>query len=344
MEGPARGARGDGSVSRFLTRRTLVYLVLAVILLDVVTGFAAPPAEPGAASGTACAYPVCFIDGNLELPAPHVIVDLDPANPTPTGPLVVGFWPSITSTLLTMWIVMLIVLGLSIGMTRRRDVIPGRLQNAAELAYESLENFALSLGGDRARPYVPWFAGLFIFIVAGNWIGLVPPVGKLEELRAPTSDLNITIGLALLSFAVFEAEGFRKLGVVGYLGKFFPLYEFKNGVGAGVIALFVGLIELLLEFIKPVTLSMRLFGNIYGGEVALGVVTGLTVAILPVALYGLEFLLNLVQALIFSVLSLMFILIATEGHEQEEGHLAEEAVDAAEDVTAPAMHTSPARA
>ena len=89
---------------------------------------------------------------------------------------------------------------------------------------------------------------------------------------------------------------------------------------------------------------MRLFGNIYGGEVALGVVTGLTVAILPVALYGLEFLLNLVQALIFSVLSLMFILIATEGHEQEEGHLAEEAVDAAEDVTAPAMHTSPARA
>ena len=331
-------------MSRFLTRRTLVYLVLAVILLDVVADFAAPPAEPGAASGTACAYPVCFIDGNLELPAPYVVVDLDPANPTPTGPLVVGFWPSITSTLLTMWVVMLIVLGLSIGMTRRRDVIPGRLQNAAELAYESLENFALSLGGERARPYVPWFAGLFIFIVAGNWIGLVPPVGKLEELRAPTSDLNITIGLALLSFAVFEAEGFRKLGVVGYLGKFFPLYEFKNGVGAGIIALFVGLIELLLEFIKPVTLSMRLFGNIYGGEVALGVVTGLTVAILPVALYGLEFLLNLVQALIFSVLSLMFILIATEGHEQEEGHLAEEAVGAAEDVTAPAMHTSPARA
>jgi F-type H+-transporting ATPase subunit a len=139
-------------------------------------------------------------------------------------------------------------------------------------------------------------------------------------------------------------EGFRALGVGGYLGKFFPLYEFKNGVGAGIIALFVGLIELLLEFIKPVTLSMRLFGNIYGGEVALGVVTGLTVAILPVALYGLEFLLNLVQALIFSVLSLMFILIATEGHEDEEGHLAEEVVDASADMNAPAMHTSPSGA
>lgn len=344
MGAPATGVREGGGVSRFLTRRTLVVLVLAVLAVDILAYLVVPPAEPAAASGTACAYPVCFINGNLELPAPHVIVDLDPANPTPTGPLVVGFWPSITSTLFTMWIVILLVLGLSIAMTRRRDVIPGRLQNAAELAYESLESFALSLGGERARPYVPWFAGLFIFIVAGNWIGLISPVGKLEELRAPTSDVNVTLGLALVSFTVFQVEGFRKLGVGGYLGKFFPLYEFRNGVGAGVIALFVGLIELLLEFIKPVTLSMRLFGNIYGGEVALGVVTGLTVAILPVALYGLEFLLNLVQALIFSVLSLMFILIATEGHEHEEGRLAEEVLDAGHDMTAPAMHTSPSGA
>jgi F-type H+-transporting ATPase subunit a len=343
MEAPATGARGGGGVSRFLTRRALGYLVLAVIALDVLAYLVVPPAEKGVALGTPCAYPVCFINGNLELPAPHVI-DLDPSNPTPTGPLVVGFWPSITSTLVTMWIVILLVLGMSIVMTRRRDVIPGRLQNAAELAYESLENFALSLGGDRARPYVPWFAGLFIFIVAGNWIGLVSPVGKIDALRAPTSDVNVTLGLALVSFTVFQVEGFRKLGLGGYLGKFFPLYEFRNGVGAGVIALFVGLIELLLEFIKPVTLSMRLFGNIYGGEVALGVVTGLTVAILPVALYGLEFLLNLVQALIFSVLSLMFILIATEGHEPEEGHLAEEVLDAAHDITAPTMNTSPSGA
>jgi F-type H+-transporting ATPase subunit a len=344
MVAPAMGARTGGGVSRFLTRRTLGYLVLAVLALDVLAYLVVPPADKGGDSGAPCAYPVCFINGNLEFPAPHVIVDLDPANPTPSGPLVVGFWPSITSTLLTMWIVILLVLGMSIVMTRRRDVIPGRLQNAAELAYESLENFALSLGGDRARPYVPWFAGLFIFIVAGNWIGLVSPVGKIEQLRAPTSDVNVTLGLALVSFTVFQVEGFRKLGVGGYLGKFFPIFEFKNGVGAGVIALFVGLIELLLEFIKPVTLSMRLFGNIYGGEVALGVVTGLTVAVLPVALYGLEFLLNLVQALIFSVLSLMFILIATEGHEHEEGHLAEEVVDAAHNMPVPTMNTSPSGA
>ena len=119
--------------------------------------------------------------------------------------------------------------------------------------------------------------------------------------------MNVTIGLALVSFVNFEVEGFRQLGVGGYLGKFFPFYEFKNGIGAGVIALFVGLIELMLEFVKPVTLSMRLFGNIYGGEVALGVITALTIAIIPVGLLGLEVMLNAIQALIFSILTLMFI-------------------------------------
>ena len=84
--------------------------------------------------------------------------------------------------------------------------------------------------------------------------------------------------------------------------------------------MYVGIIELFLEFVKPVTLAMRLFGNIYGGEVALAVISALTLAILPVALYGLEALLNVIQALIFSVLTLMFILIAVEGHGSEEHH------------------------
>ena len=111
-------------------------------------------------------------------------------------------------------------------------------------------------------------------------------------------------------------------------GKFFPLYEFKNGIAAGGIALFVGLVELMLEFVKPVTLSMRLFGNIYGGEVALGVITALTIAFIPVGLLGLEVMLNAIQALIFSILTLMFIVLAIESHEHEEGHVAEEALDA----------------
>jgi F-type H+-transporting ATPase subunit a len=90
--------------------------------------------------------------------------------------------------------------------------------------------------------------------------------------------------------------------------------------------MFVGITELLLDFVRPLTLSMRLFGNIYGGEVALGVITALTVVILPVLLLGLEFMLNLIQALIFSILTLMYIVLAIEDHSHEEGHVAEEAM------------------
>ena len=120
---------------------------------------------------------------------------------------------------------------------------------------------------------------------------------------------------------MFHIEGVRALGFGGYLGKFFSLRAFReDGIGAGFIALFVGVIEFLLEFIKPVTLAMRLFGNIYGGEVALGVITALTIAVIPVAMLGLEVLLNFMQALIFSVLTLMFTIIAIERHDEHEEH------------------------
>jgi F-type H+-transporting ATPase subunit a len=226
-----------------------------------------------------------------------------------------------------MWIVMAIVLVAAILMTRGRSLVPGPAQNAFEFFYDALQDFAVSLGGPAARAHIPLFAAFFLFILFCNWSGLIPPVGRIEELRAPTSDVNVTIGLALVSFLYFEFQGFKRLGVGGYLGKFFPLYEFRKGIGAGGIALFVGLVELMLEFVKPVTLSMRLFGNIYGGEVALGVITALTIAFIPVGLLGLEVMLNAIQALIFSVLTLIFITLAIESHEHEEGHVAEEALE-----------------
>jgi F-type H+-transporting ATPase subunit a len=266
---------------------------------------------------------VCFINGTLEFPAPHTVI-----GPTAPADQLVTFTPSISSTILTMWIVMAVVLVGVILMTRRRDLLPGRAQNAFEFLYEFMSDFGLSIAGAAAKPYIPLFIAFFILILFSNWSGLVPPVGRIEQLRAPTSDVNITIGLALVSFLYFEFQGFRRLGVGGYLGKFFPIYEFRNGIGAGFIALFVGLVELMLEFVKPVTLSMRLFGNIYGGEVALGVITALTIAFIPVALLGLEVMLNAIQALIFSVLTLIFITLAIESHEHEEGHIGEEAVDA----------------
>jgi len=294
----------------------IVALLLAVVVIDVLAFVFLPPFPKGGEAGDACAFPVCFINGNLEFPPPHVVWDLDPENPMPTGSLVITFHPSITSTILTMWIIEVVLLLVGFAATRRPRRVPGRLQNFVEWAYESLDGFARNTGGPAAARHVPIFASFFILILFCNWSGLLPPVGKVEELRAPTSDVNITIGLALVAFTYFEIQGFRALGL-GYLSKFFPVREFRSGIGAGLIAMFVGAIELMLELVKPVTLSMRLFGNIYGGEVALGVVTALTISVVPVMIVGLEAMLNFVQALIFSTLTLMFALVAMESHEEE---------------------------
>jgi F-type H+-transporting ATPase subunit a len=321
-EAPApepRSRRGLSSRWLLLIGGIIVFNVLAFVLV--------PPFPRGGAPGQPCGFPACFIDGTLEFPAPHTVLALTDA-PAPSAKDLITIYPSISSTILTMWIVMAIVLTLSILMARGGKLIPGRGQNLFEAFYEGLGDFGVGIAGPAARPYIPLFAAFFLLILFSNWIGLVPPVGRIEELRAPSSDVNITLGLALVSFVIFEVEGFRKLGVRGYLGKFFPLYEFRNGIAAGGIALFVGLVELMLEFVKPVTLSMRLFGNIYGGEVALGVITALTIAFIPVGLLGLEVMLNAIQALIFSILTLMFIVLAIESHGHEEGHIAEEAIDA----------------
>jgi F-type H+-transporting ATPase subunit a len=327
-ETPAPPARRGLSQRWFL-------IIGAVIVTNIVAFILFPPFNKDAPAED-CPYPACFIQGNLEFPAPHVVWDFAPDS-APGATDLVTFHPSISSTILTMWIVMIVVLTVSILMVRPRKELPGRGQNIFEWFYEFLGDFGLSLSGPTGKPYIPLFAAFFLLILFNNWVGLIPPVGKIDELRAPSSDVNITIGLALVSFVIFEVEGFRKLGFGGYLGKFFPFYEFKHGIGAGIIALFVGLVELMLEFVKPVTLSMRLFGNIYGGEVALGVMTALTIAFIPVGLYALELMLNAIQALIFSVLTLMFIVLAIESHHEEEGEVAEEALQAIEGKEPPGL-------
>jgi F-type H+-transporting ATPase subunit a len=325
---PAQPAEpADVAVPRKSSRNRWLLLIAAVVALDIAALIAFPPFPKGGQPGQECAFPACFISSTLEFPAPHTVLSLDPNAPTPPQ-VGVYFEPSISSTLLTMWIVMAIVIVGTIVLVRGAQLRPSRRQNVFEFVYEFLADFGMGLAGPTAKPYIPIFIGAFLLVLFDNWIGLVPPVGKIEELRAPSSDVNITIGMALVSFSIFHIEGFRKLGAGGYLGKFFPFYEFRNGIGAGIIAMFVGLIELMLEFVKPVTLSMRLFGNIYGGEVALGVITSLTIAIFPIALLLLDGMLNAIQALIFSTLTLVFITLAIESHHEDEGHAAEDVLDA----------------
>ena len=317
-----------------LKPRTLGLIVAGLILVVVIDLFAFlffAPFDPATGDECAISDSTCLINGTLHFPEPYVIWTA--SGEEPTGGL---FEISITDTLFTMVLLTVLLLIVMWFVGRGRAPVPGLAQNFVEWAYESLAKFGRGMGGARANPYIPIFAAFFVLILTFNWSGLVPPIGLINGLRAPTSDLNVTIGLAIVAFLFFQWQGVARLGGGGYLSKFFPFYEFKNGIGAGFIALFVGFIELILEFIKPVTLSVRLFGNIYGGEVALAVITSLAIAIIPVAIYGLEIILTFVQALIFSTLALVFTLIATESHHHEEGHVAEEMLEASHPPAEPA--------
>ena len=294
-------------------KRTAIILVLAVIAFDILAFLFVPP-YPKGSPGQPVTSIGDLIRANLELPAPEVVLPAGHHSP----PGIAFFDVSISNTILTTWLVVAVILIFAVlARAILKAGVPGRFQNFVEFIWESLEGWAVSLGGEGARRHIPLFVAFFLFILVSNWSGLIPIFGKVEFLRAPTSDVNVTLGLALLVFFYFQFQGFRALGVRRYLGKFFVFSGFKDGIASGFIGLFVGLIEFLLEFIKPVTLAMRLFGNIFGGEVALGVITALTIAVVPAAFLLLEGLLNFVQALIFSTLMLMYTIIAVETHDED---------------------------
>jgi F-type H+-transporting ATPase subunit a len=285
------------------TKRTLLLAALGVILLDAF----AIATFGGVGLNN---FPGDVIKRALEPIVPHTVIDLG-GDPTHAASLF-DFYPSITGSIIMSWIVMaVVIIPLTIA-ARRLKEIPSGAQNVLEFAIEGLTSFAMGIGGPGAKRFITFFLACFLFIVISNWSGLIPGVGRVHEFRAPTSDVNVTVGLALVAFVYFHYQGVRALGIGGYLGKFFTLK-------GGPIGLFVGVLEFFLEIVKPITLAMRLFGNIYGGELALTVMTTITLAFIPVALYGLELFVGLMQGIIFSVLVLVFTMLAMEGHH-EEGH------------------------
>mgnify|MGYP000178556210 CR=1 FL=1 len=285
------------------TKRTLLLAALGVIVLDIIAVVLV--GDVGLKD-----FPGGVIRKALEPIVPHTVIDLG-GDPTHAATLF-DFYPSITGSIIMSWVVMgAVIIPLTI-VARRLKEIPSGVQNFLEFAIESLSSFAMGIGGPGAKKFITFFLACFLFIAVSNWSGLIPGVGRVHEFRAPTSDVNVTVGLALVAFVYFHYQGMRALGVGGYFGKFFTLK-------GGPIGLFVGVIEFFLEFVKPLTLAMRLFGNIYGGELALAVVTTITIAYIPLALYGLELFVGLMQGIIFSVLVLVFTMLAMEGHH-EEGH------------------------
>jgi F-type H+-transporting ATPase subunit a len=164
----------------------------------------------------------------------------------------------------------------------------------------------------------------FLFIITANWFGLLPGFGtiflkevhdgkevSLPIFRSINSDLNMTLGLALLSAIVTHVYAIRILGVIEYL---------KKWVSLNPIFLFVGLLELVSELTKVVSLSFRLFGNIFAGEVVLVTVSGIFAFIAPLPFYFLEVIVGFVQAAVFMMLTLVFMVLLSEKHGGEEAH------------------------
>ena len=285
------------------TKRTLLLAAFGVLALDIFAGIISNGAGLEG-------FPGGVIAKALEPIVPHAVINL--GSEEHHVATLFDFYPSITGSIIMSWIVMaVVIIPLTIA-ARRLKEIPSGAQNVLEFAIEGLTSFAMGIGGPGAKRFITFFLACFLFIAVSNWSGLIPGVGRVHEFRAPTSDVNVTVGLALVAFVYFHYQGVRALGIGGYLGKFFTLKS-------GPIGLFVGVLEFFLELVKPITLAMRLFGNIYGGELALTVMTTITLAYIPVALYGLELFVGLMQGIIFSVLVLVFTMLALEGHH-EEGH------------------------
>ena len=205
-------------------------------------------------------------------------------------------------------------------LVRSLRMIPGKAQNAVETLLEGIIAFmGQALGNaEQAKKFFPLVATIFLFILFNNWVGVLPGTGSVgfyEEhggeqtfvplLRSANSDLNTTFALALISVVAIQWYGIRKLGFLRHISKFLVFTR-------GPIQFFVGILELIGEFAKVLSFSFRLFGNIFAGEVLLLIIMTLVPVIAPFPFIMLEFFVGFIQALVFAMLTLIFLKIATE--------------------------------
>ena len=204
----------------------------------------------------------------------------------------------ITGEVLLMWAICLVLVVVSAVATRRLRERPGRLQNVLETGIEYLDGFFTGLLGKRAaRKYFYFLGSLFIFIIFSNYSGLIPGVGLTPYFKAPTSSLSVTVGLGLLAFVFLQLASLRARGGRGYLKRF-------------MLPLLV-----LDEFIKPASLALRLFGNIFGEETVTEELYNLLPIGAPALMMALSLLFCAIQAVVFTMLVSIYL---DEGIEIEE--------------------------
>lgn len=238
-------------------------------------------------------------------------IELAPNIITSLGPLL------ITNTMIVTWITMGILLVLSLLGTKKMSLVPSGLQNFLEMIIEGGYQMVEDLAAKKAKVFFPYVMTFFLFIITANWLGLFPGFGTIglnkdgfiPLFRSINSDLNTTLALALLSVIITHIYAIKYLGVLDYI---------KKWISFNPIFLFVGLLELVSEFTKIISLSFRLFGNIFAGEVVLSTVSSIFAFIAPLPFYGLEVIVGFVQAAVFMMLTLVFMVLISQKHPGEE--------------------------
>ncbi|NEP81736.1 MAG: F0F1 ATP synthase subunit A [Okeania sp. SIO3C4] len=211
--------------------------------------------------------------------------------------------------ILTSWFVIAILLLLAFLSTRKVQQVPSGMQNFMEYALEFVRGVAKDQIGEKEyRSWVPFVGTLFLFIFGSNWSGALVPWKVIEipsgELAAPTSDINTTVALALLTSAAYFYAGISKKGLGYFAGYAQPVA-------------FMVPFKIIEDFTKPLSLSFRLFGNILADELVVGVLVSLVPLFIPLPLMVLGLFLSAIQALIFATLAANYIGEALEEHGEE---------------------------
>ncbi|MBY0538001.1 F0F1 ATP synthase subunit A [Patescibacteria group bacterium] len=225
----------------------------------------------------------------------------------------------ITATMLTTWLTMAVLIGLAFLVNAKIATVPGKLQSVFELIIGGVYDYMSEVleSKEMARKYFPIIMTIFLFVLALNWVGLLPGVTSIglyevhdgaehftPLLYPAATDLNITIGFAIAAVVAIQLAGVLALGLFKYAGKFI---NFHSPIGFAV-----GIIELISELARLISFSFRLFGNIFAGKVLLLVVLFFVPYVVPVPLIFFEVFVGFIQAFVFAILTLFFIKLAME--------------------------------